>query len=248
MKIKFLGTAPGFSQLGKQHSSLWIEKASSSVLMDCGEGTYQRILEYKLDPNLLDAIVISHFHPDHSSGIFMVIQNLYIMGRIKPLTIYVPERVNQFKQLLEFFYLFPERLSFPVNIVSIKQLHEKYDWINPIANNHLAYLQGFVQKKHLQNQLLSYSFEFIDNGKSLIYSSDIKKTSHLKRYWDCHYMILDGYHPSSYDIKEIAQYREKCKKSKIILTHGVGDALLVCYKQGLNKALELANDGKEIYI
>ena len=45
MKITILGTAPGKSLLGKSHTAFLLEDTNKKFLLDCGEGTTQKILE-----------------------------------------------------------------------------------------------------------------------------------------------------------------------------------------------------------
>ncbi|MBC8384908.1 MAG: MBL fold metallo-hydrolase, partial [Candidatus Cloacimonetes bacterium] len=78
MNIRILGSASGLPTPGKNHSAVYVHSNDSNILFDCGEGTAKQLLRYKLDHNHLDAIVISHFHPDHISGLYMVLQMLYL--------------------------------------------------------------------------------------------------------------------------------------------------------------------------
>ncbi len=122
MKARILGTSPGLPTLNKSCSSLWLNSAEQNILLDCGEGTANSVLKYNLGRDLIDAIIISHNHPDHITGIYMLLQLLYLQGRIKELIIFIPENRDLFLKSLEMFYLFEKRFRY--NII-VRQIPEQ---------------------------------------------------------------------------------------------------------------------------
>ena len=81
MRYQILGSASGNPELGLHHSAYYIHTSQNRYLFDCGEGTAQQLLAQNLADEELDAIVISHYHPDHVVGIFMVLQMFYLRQR-----------------------------------------------------------------------------------------------------------------------------------------------------------------------
>jgi ribonuclease BN (tRNA processing enzyme) len=68
MKLTFLGTK-GYidpsSRRHRMHSSMLVSYLGRQVMVDCGS-TWRG----KIDTVNPDAIVLTHFHPDHAAGIF----------------------------------------------------------------------------------------------------------------------------------------------------------------------------------
>lgn len=68
MKVTVLGMWGGFPQPGEATSGYLLETQNSKVLLDCGSGVVGQLLKY-CDINQLDAVVISHYHADHSCDV-----------------------------------------------------------------------------------------------------------------------------------------------------------------------------------
>ncbi|MDB5226856.1 MAG: ribonuclease [Bacteroidota bacterium] len=58
--------------------------------MDCGEGTQQRMMQYKVKWFRIDHIFISHLHGDHYYGLIGLLTTYNLLKRLQPLTIYAP--------------------------------------------------------------------------------------------------------------------------------------------------------------
>ena len=61
-----MGSSGTFPSHGRPASGYVIEQGSTRVWCDAGAGTYMSL---PLDPDLIDAVVISHQHPDHCSDL-----------------------------------------------------------------------------------------------------------------------------------------------------------------------------------
>lgn len=66
MKVHVVGSSGTFPEPGNPASGYVIEHGSTRVWCDAGPGTFMSL---PLDPNLIDAVVISHAHPDHCSDL-----------------------------------------------------------------------------------------------------------------------------------------------------------------------------------
>jgi ribonuclease Z len=70
-------------------------------LIDCGEGTQNRCMEYGINFQKISHIFISHLHGDHFLGLFGMINTMNLLSRKKPLTIYTTQGL---KNLLDLHY------------------------------------------------------------------------------------------------------------------------------------------------
>lgn len=65
MRLTVLGASPACQNPGGACSGYLLEQDGTSVLIDCGSGVFGR-LQQVLDPESLDAILITHTHADHT--------------------------------------------------------------------------------------------------------------------------------------------------------------------------------------
>lgn len=59
-------------------------------MIDCGEGTQNRLAQYNLKHSKIDHIFISHLHGDHFFGLIGLISTMHLYGRKKDLHLYGP--------------------------------------------------------------------------------------------------------------------------------------------------------------
>lgn len=243
MIFKILGSGSGFPEIGKSNPSLWVTFDNQNVIFDAGEGLSHKLLENDLGKDEIDAIVISHFHPDHISGIFLCLQMFKLQNRTKPLKLFIPEQIEKFLEVMDMFYLFPESLNFTINIFKVEELPNIYYNIIPYENSHLKDKGKFVSENQLANELKSFSFVIEDNDKTLVYSSDIVDLRHLENEIEsADILILDGIHPQIEIVKDLIDY----KNLRIIITHGCSQRLQKFIENNQNKKIEYADEEKVI--
>src|SRR6478752_2102390 len=65
MHLDVIGAGPAYTDRpGATGASYLVRLGDSSVLLDLGHGSFARLAGI-LDPATLDAVVVSHLHPDH---------------------------------------------------------------------------------------------------------------------------------------------------------------------------------------
>lgn len=243
MKFRILGSAPGISIPGLHHSSLWVKTDRFSLLLDAGEGTASQLVRYNIGGNEITHIAISHFHPDHSAGLFMIIQTLYLQHRTEPLHIYLPERHDKIREILNYFYIFPQRITFNLEIHDIHDLSRDMPGIRPVFSDHLLSLESFLLKEGLENQRASFSFVCQEGNSTLIYSSDVAGCDHLYPFCEnAGVLILDALHPP---LKDVIECRKRVA-GKMILTHGISSEISSYLDQQDQHGMERANE-KTLY-
>ncbi len=94
-ELRILGSASATPVLGRHPTAQALTVGGAHYLVDCGEGTQWRLLEYRSRLNQLKAIFISHLHGDHYFGIFGLLGTLHLQGRTRPLTIVGPPGLDE---------------------------------------------------------------------------------------------------------------------------------------------------------
>lgn len=242
MKIKILGSGPGIPTLGKNHACVWINFSDKNIILDCGEGTAQQLLKNGLDNEVLDAIAISHYHPDHITGIFMVLQLLHLQNRTKLLNIYLPEDINFFVKMLNYLYTFPKKCTFKINFTLTSEITKDIPEIQVIPSDHMLGYKDLVRQNNFSNKLISYSFLIRYNAKQVLYSSDLDNIKSIEKYFPkTNLLIIDALHPEPDEILAIPGKTD----TRIILNHGLSEKL---EKIISNERFEIANEENEITI
>ncbi len=245
MKLKILGTAPGKSLLDKSHTSYLLELDKALFLIDCGEGTTQKLLKLGLMENQIDAIIISHLHPDHFSGIFNLIQSLYLYKRTKDLYLYLPESSESIKNFFSTLYMFQERYKFKLIIQEYDRSSFEEFGIYPSLNNHLVGYRNIIDSHKYTNSMKAYSFIIKQKNRKMLLSCDINSMKDIEMLIPtCDVIILDGIHPSRESIINLANEG----KYSIYITHGDYDEFMNKFKDILSINTRLVKENEEIIL
>ncbi len=95
-EILVLGNSSALPAYGRHPSAQLINIHEQFLLIDCGEGTQERIAQYHAKAHKIDHIFISHLHGDHYFGLPGLITSLNLTGRKNSLHIYSPPGLKGF--------------------------------------------------------------------------------------------------------------------------------------------------------
>lgn len=87
-KVIILGSSNAIPSKDHENTHLVIVGEERTILVDCVSNPIVRLEQACVDLDDLTDIVITHFHPDHVSGIPLLLMDMWLMGRTKPLNIY----------------------------------------------------------------------------------------------------------------------------------------------------------------
>ena len=88
MTVHFLGTGSALTSADRTTTMLAVEASGAFVLVDCGGDAAHRLMRAGLDPAAVDAVILTHEHPDHISGFPLLIEKLWLLGRRAPVPVY----------------------------------------------------------------------------------------------------------------------------------------------------------------
>jgi ribonuclease BN (tRNA processing enzyme) len=92
MQVKFLGCGDAFGSGGRLNTCFLINRRDASFLIDCGASAMISIRRFGIDPNRIDAIILSHLHADHFGGLpFFILDAQLVSRRTHPLLIAGPK-------------------------------------------------------------------------------------------------------------------------------------------------------------
>jgi ribonuclease BN (tRNA processing enzyme) len=91
MRLTVLGSSASYSGPGRACAGHYLEAAGARVLLDCGNGVLSNLARIE-DPTALDAVFITHNHPDHYADLYVLHAALRYApeGPCPPLPLYLP--------------------------------------------------------------------------------------------------------------------------------------------------------------
>lgn len=101
-----LGAGGAIETAERGNTALALHAGASAVLIDCPGAVAQKLRRAGIDALALEALVITHGHPDHLAGLPSLIHNLWMLHRTVPLPVFAPgEDLPRIERLLEIFNL-----------------------------------------------------------------------------------------------------------------------------------------------
>jgi ribonuclease BN (tRNA processing enzyme) len=99
MRLTIVGCGDAFGSGGRFNTCFRLEAVDKTFLIDCGASTHVALNAQGIDPNTIDAIILSHLHGDHFGGLpFLLLYGQFLNPRERPLLIAGPpgsiERIN----------------------------------------------------------------------------------------------------------------------------------------------------------
>jgi ribonuclease Z len=84
----FLGSAYAVADAAHENTHMVVEGRERMIMIDCVNNPIMRLQQLGLDHHQLTDLVLTHFHPDHVSGVSLLLMNLWLLGRKHLLNIY----------------------------------------------------------------------------------------------------------------------------------------------------------------
>ena len=93
--ITILGSNSAIFNHGRHPTSQVVTIHNTYFLIDCGEGTQERLHENKIKWFKIDYILISHLHGDHYYGLIGLLTTFNLLKRKNKLTIFAPKDLKK---------------------------------------------------------------------------------------------------------------------------------------------------------
>ncbi len=103
-KLIILGSASPLSDEAHESTHMVLQGEMDTILIDCVNNPLWRLQKVGIDFNRLTGLLVTHFHPDHVSGVPTLLVNMWLLGRTAPLNIYGLEHTLESVESLMFAY------------------------------------------------------------------------------------------------------------------------------------------------
>ena len=245
MKLTIVGSGDAFGSGGRLNTCFRIEAAGRDLLLDCGASSLPALKSRGIDPNGIDAIVLSHLHGDHFGGLVFLIMDGHFLGRrSRPLVIAGPPGTRaRLDAALEVF--FPRSTS----------IAWRYSWsVVEIVPGRQAEFLGFaVQTTEVLHQsgAPSTAVRISDRERLLAYSGDTEWTDALVDVADgADLFIVECYEyaravTGHMNWSKLTEELGKLRARKIMLTH-MNPSMLQRVEEVRAKGVLVASDGMVI--
>jgi ribonuclease Z len=165
-KLVILGSSNAVPSENHENTHMALLGDGRTILIDCVSNPILRLRKAGIEFNELTDLVLTHFHPDHISGVPLLLMNMWLMGRTRLLNIYgLHHTLDRMRDLMVFFDWAEWPNFFPV---AFHRLPE-HDLTTVLETPEFRMLASPV--RHII-PTIGLRIEFQESGKVLAYSCD----------------------------------------------------------------------------
>ena len=165
-KLVILGSSDAIPDMEHDTSHMLVISDNHQVLVDCSGSTFQKIEELEIPYEKITDIIITHFHPDHVSGLPMLLMDMWLSGRRSPLNIHgLDITINKINLMMDLYDwdIWPNMYQVNFNVVKNEEMY------TVLQEEDLEIYASPV--KHLI-PTIGLRFEFKDSEQVITYSCD----------------------------------------------------------------------------
>lgn len=99
LTVTFLGTSSAAPTRDRGLPAIAIQREGQVVLMDCGEGVQRQVIGHGIGLNKEMAVLVTHLHGDHVTGLLGLLQTMGLAQRRRPLVVVGPPKLLKWLQV-----------------------------------------------------------------------------------------------------------------------------------------------------
>jgi ribonuclease Z len=174
-KLVFLGTASAVPDENHENTYMAILGRQQTILIDCSNNAFVRLEQAGIHHGDITDVILTHFHPDHVSGLPSLLLDMWLLGRKTPLKVY----------------------GLAYTLERMEKLMEAYDWgswpgffpvtFHPVPSEELAPVLESDEFKitaspvHHMIPNIGLRVDCLESGKSFAYSCDTEPCPEVVR-------------------------------------------------------------------
>jgi len=248
-QITILGSSNALPGPQMENTYLVVEEGARVVLVDCVGNPIVRLQQAGIDPLQITEMILTHFHPDHVSGVPLLLMDLWLMGRKTLLRIYgLKETIRKTNTMMDLYEWRRWPDFFPVEFHGFPEKESLLLFDTP----ELKVTGSPV--KHLV-PTLGLRFDFKASGKSAAYSCDTEPCPEVIRLAENTDVLLheaSGVSKGHTTPQQAGDIASKAGAGKLYLIHYPPEArqesMLAEAKSAFSGPVEVARDLERIVV
>lgn len=165
-RLVLLGTANAIPDPSRENTHMAVVGSTSTVLIDCVGTPTVHLARAGIRLETITDIIATHFHPDHVSGIPLLLMNMWLLGRDEPLRVYgLHHCLERLEDMMGFYAWDNWPNFFPV---AFHRLPER-ELVPVLEKEDFRILSSPV--RHLV-PTIGLRIESTVNGRTIVYSGD----------------------------------------------------------------------------
>ena len=215
-KLIILGSSNAISSKDSENTHMVLVGEERIVMVDCVNNPIHRLGQAGVNFMDVTDLVLTHFHPDHVSGVPLLLMDMWLRGRKKPINIYgLHYTLDRMEKLMEMYAWENWPNFFPVSFHRL-----------PASENTLLLdCAEFTVKSSPVRHLIptiGLRFEFKASQKVLAYSCDTEPCNevvHLAEGADVLFHEASGASLGHSSAEQAGQIAAKAEVRKLYLIH-----------------------------
>lgn len=177
-RVIILGSANAVPDLKHENTHLLVQAGHHTILVDCPGTPMVRLQQAGVDPIEITDLILTHFHPDHVSGLASLLMSLWLVGRKQPLTVYGLEAtIDRAEKMMDLYNWKQWPGFYPVEFKPIPSEENALVWADEEVSVWASPVQHLIPTIGLR-------FEFHQEHKKLVYSCDTEPSDAVVRLAD----------------------------------------------------------------
>jgi ribonuclease BN (tRNA processing enzyme) len=217
--LRFVGSGDAFGSGGRLQTCFLVDAPDVRFLIDCGTSSMIGLAAQRVNPETIDAIVLTHFHGDHCGGVaFLLLHAMVVSRRKRPLLIAGPPGTQaHVARLME--ALFPGsrglKPRFALDYVEVEPGRQR-----PVGK---LMVRNWPAVHTAETEPTIVRVEV--SGRTIVYTGDTAWTSAIEEACDgADLLIAECYHLDvisrwHMDYATLQAHRPSLKAKRIVLTH-----------------------------
>jgi ribonuclease Z len=215
-KVIILGSSNAIPTMGSENTHMVVVGSDRMLMIDSVSNPILRLEEAGLDFNDLTDIIVTHFHPDHVSGIPLLLMDMWLMGRRKPLNIYgLHYTLDRVEGMMGFYNWSEWPNFFPVVFYRLPASE-----MTPVLE--CADFKVSASPVHHMIPNIGLRIEFMNSKKVMAYSCDTEpcdEVVHLSEGADVLIHEATGASPGHSSAMQAGEIAKKAEVGKLYLIH-----------------------------
>jgi ribonuclease Z len=174
-KVIILGSSNAIPTAGHENTHMVVVGKERTVLVDCVSNPILRLEQAGVGFDQVTDLIVTHFHPDHVSGLPLLLMDMWLMGRHKPLNVYgLHHTLDRIEDLMGFYGWAEWPHFFPVAFYRLPGQEMTLVLDSPDFRVFSSPVRHLLPTVGLR-------FEFNHNSKVMAYSCDTEPCSQVVR-------------------------------------------------------------------